>query len=311
MIPLIVLAASTRAVAMPNFAFTGAAFSQAGQKGSGAAAKEEKLKITDKKVGTGTAVKQFDVVTVDYTGTLTNGKVFDSSLTAGRKPFELVVGIGAVIKGWDEGLIGMKVGGIRSLVIPPSLAYGARGAGDVIPPNSTINFDVTLRTIETPEKALTIKTETAGVGKPAKLGDKISFEFVACLKDGKVIADNNAPNPATDLTLEPSSIVEGMTLALVGMKAGEIRTVKIPAALGFGEDAHGMIPANSDLFVRIAMLSVKDEKAKVRPVIKAIIPAPADASGKAKGDTGAKTDSNGAGTQKESGNTDGKTGGNN
>jgi FKBP-type peptidyl-prolyl cis-trans isomerase len=86
-------------------------------------------------------------VKVDYTGWLVNGKKFDSSVGTG-KPFELTLGNGDVIKGWDEGIAGMKVGGKRQLRIPPDLAYGERGYPGAIPPNATLIFDVRLVGVE-------------------------------------------------------------------------------------------------------------------------------------------------------------------
>ena len=101
------------------------------------------LKYEDVKVGTGETATAGRTVSVHYTGWLTDGKKFDSSKDRG-KPFEFPLGGGRVIKGWDEGVEGMKVGGVRKLTIPASLGYGSRGAGGVIPPDATLVFDVEL-----------------------------------------------------------------------------------------------------------------------------------------------------------------------
>ncbi len=108
-----------------------------------AAAASPGLVSKDLAVGNGAAVKSGDKVKVHYVGTLTDGTEFDSSRPRGT-PFEFEVGKGRVIKGWDQGLIGMKVGGKRKLTIPPDLAYGDRGAGGKIPPKSTLVFEIEL-----------------------------------------------------------------------------------------------------------------------------------------------------------------------
>ena len=105
------------------------------------------LQITDSQLGTGPEARKGQNVSVHYTGWLYNdgqqGAKFDSSRDRGQ-PFQFPLGAGRVIKGWDEGVAGMKVGGQRTLIIPPELGYGARGAGHVIPPNATLKFDVEL-----------------------------------------------------------------------------------------------------------------------------------------------------------------------
>jgi FKBP-type peptidyl-prolyl cis-trans isomerase len=101
------------------------------------------LKIEDLKVGTGAEAKAGQHVTVHYVGTLTSGSKFDSSRDR-NEGFDFTLGAGQVIKGWDQGVAGMKVGGLRKLTIPPELGYGARGFPPVIPPNSTLVFEVEL-----------------------------------------------------------------------------------------------------------------------------------------------------------------------
>jgi len=105
------------------------------------------LKYVDQAVGTGDAAVAGKNVSVHYTGWLENGKKFDSSVDRGQ-PFSFPLGAGRVIKGWDEGVQGMKVGGKRKLTIPSDLGYGSRGAGGVIPPNATLIFDVELLRVQ-------------------------------------------------------------------------------------------------------------------------------------------------------------------
>ena len=101
------------------------------------------LEITDEVCGDGTVAEAGKLVTVHYVGKLEDGTKFDSSLDRGQ-PFEFLLGGGMVIQGWDEGIVGMAIGGKRTLVIPPELGYGAEGAGEVIPPDATLIFDVEL-----------------------------------------------------------------------------------------------------------------------------------------------------------------------
>jgi FKBP-type peptidyl-prolyl cis-trans isomerase FkpA len=105
------------------------------------------LKYVEQNVGEGAEAKAGQAVTVHYTGWLTDGTKFDSSLDR-RQPFSFPLGAGRVIRGWDEGVAGMKVGGKRRLIIPSALGYGARGAGGVIPPNAELIFEVELLSVK-------------------------------------------------------------------------------------------------------------------------------------------------------------------
>lgn len=125
---------------------TGSTSPSASSAASTAAPKGE-LKITDVKVGKGPEAVDGKKVTVHYTGTLENGTKFDSSKDRGT-PFPFILGSGMVISGWEKGVLGMKEGGVRKLVIPSHLAYGERSVGGVIPPNSTLLFEIELLKVE-------------------------------------------------------------------------------------------------------------------------------------------------------------------
>jgi FKBP-type peptidyl-prolyl cis-trans isomerase FkpA len=107
------------------------------------------LQIQDLEVGAGPIAKSGDTVSVHYTGYLTDGTKFDSSLDR-NQPFTFTLGSGQVIAGWDEGVAGMQAGGKRKLTIPPDLGYGSTGAGEIIPPNATLVFEVELLEINAP-----------------------------------------------------------------------------------------------------------------------------------------------------------------
>ena len=115
--------------------------------GSGKPNMDTQLKIEDEVLGTGAEALAGKKVTVNYVGTLTDGTKFDSSYDRGT-PFSFTLGAGEVIKGWDQGVAGMKIGGKRKLTIPPELGYGPTGAGGVIPPNATLVFEVELLKVE-------------------------------------------------------------------------------------------------------------------------------------------------------------------
>ena len=106
------------------------------------------LIIEDIELGQGSEANEYNKITVNYTGKLEDGSIFDSSLKKGRSPFTFTLGVGSVIKGWDLGVKGMKVGGKRKLTIPPELGYGDRGAGSIIPPGAKLVFEIDLLSVE-------------------------------------------------------------------------------------------------------------------------------------------------------------------
>ena len=110
---------------------------------------ENGLIVEELIVGDGDEAQDYSKVVVNYTGTLEDGSIFDSSLKPGREPFTFTLGAGSVIKGWDLGVKGMKVGGKRKLTIPADLGYGNQGSGNVIPPGATLIFEVELLEVET------------------------------------------------------------------------------------------------------------------------------------------------------------------
>lgn len=143
---------------------------------AGNVALAEDLKIEVIRGGDGDIAEIGQRVTVHYEGRLTDDNVFDSSRPRG-KPFSFILGASQVIKGWDQGVVGMKIGEVRRLTIPADLAYGAAGAGDVIPPNATLVFDI----------------ELLAVTAPVVLGQATSGDLMKAREDGVIIVDIRRP----------------------------------------------------------------------------------------------------------------------
>jgi peptidylprolyl isomerase len=211
------------------------------------------LKYVDLVAGTGDSPTPTDAVTVQYTGTLENGTVFDASrLHEGGGPASFT--LNTVIKGWIEGLSTMRVGGVRKLVIPPDLAYGDHSVGaGVIPPNSTLIFVVEL--LDIPK--VKIDDTQVGTGAEAIDGATVVVSYTGKLADGTLF-DSTAGRQPFDFVMGSNQVIPGWNQGLRGMKVGGKRTMTIPPGLAYGaQGAEGAVPPNSALVFEVELLNVK------------------------------------------------------
>ncbi|MBP6900849.1 MAG: FKBP-type peptidyl-prolyl cis-trans isomerase [Burkholderiaceae bacterium] len=227
------------------------------------------LQIVDTQPGTGAEAQAGQPVTVHYTGWLHDpaaadgrGRKFDSSKDRGE-PFEFELGAGMVIRGWDEGVQGMKVGGTRVLTIPPELGYGARGAGGVIPPNATLVFEVEL--LAEPERQpLQITDLVEGSGAEAGVGQRVTVHYTGWLFDegapqqrGRKFDSSKDRGDPFRFQLGAGMVIRGWDDGVQGMKVGGTRVLVIPPELGYGpRGAGGVIPPNATLVFEVELLGV-------------------------------------------------------
>ncbi len=211
------------------------------------------LKYVDEIVGAGDTPQPGDYVVVHYTGILQDGTKFDSSLDRGE-PFVFQIGVGKVIPGWDEGVGSMKVGGKRRLIIPPELGYGERGAGDVIPPNATLIFDVELLDIP----RVQVEDIEEGDGAVAEEGDTIAVHYTGTLEDETKFDSSLDRNEPFEFALGAGQVIPGWDIGLQGMKVGGKRHLTIPPELAYGSrGAGGVIPPNATLIFEVELLEIK------------------------------------------------------
>jgi peptidylprolyl isomerase len=224
------------------------------------------LGYIDEEEGTGEMPKTGQTCLVHYTGWLwennAKGKKFDSSRDRNAS-FAFPVGERSVIKGWDEGVATMKVGGKRGLLIPPGLAYGARGAAGVIPPNATLFFEVELLGVMKKSKSgLEYRDIKVGDGPSPKTGQTCVVHYTGWLWEknfkGKKFDSSVDRGQLFPFPLGRKNVIAGWDEGVSTMKVGGKRELLIPPALGYGAGGYpGAIPPNATLCFEIELLDVK------------------------------------------------------
>ena len=229
------------------------------------------LKYVELKIGPGDVAKKGDRVRVHYTGWLKDGKKFDSSVDR-KEPFVFELGAGEVIKGWDEGVAGMKEGSKRKLTVPSKLAYGSKGFGKVIPPDAELTFDVELLKIlpvlkpADITKAKIITTDSGlkyvdlaeGKGDAAKKGDTIVVHYTGWLqKNGKQFDSSLDVGEPIEFKVGAGKVIKGWDEGLIGMKAGAKRQLIIPSDLAYGDKGDDVIPPKSVLVFDVELVEIK------------------------------------------------------
>jgi len=232
-----------------------------------------KLVITDIADGTGAGAAAGDLLAVHYVGVLSSdGTRFDGNF--GSSPFSFTLGKNQVIKGWDEGLVGMKAGGMRQLDIPADLAYGDSGSGDIIKPGAALSFVVEMvgiipATNPADEPKLTIAGAAAsstlqskdlveGKGKVIAAGDTVAVHIVAYRGDtGEKITSTWPEGAPVSLTLEEGGSLPGIIKGVPGMKVGGRRQITIPFADAFGPEGNKemKLPAKTDLVLVVDLIA--------------------------------------------------------
>ncbi|MCB0045661.1 MAG: FKBP-type peptidyl-prolyl cis-trans isomerase [Caldilineaceae bacterium] len=241
--------------------------------GDNAITTESGLQYVEEVAGDGRAAEAGDKVFVHYTGMLDDGTVFDSSYDRGQ-PISFVLGMGQVISGWDEGIDLMAIGGKARLIIPPELAYGATGAGGVIPPDATLTFDVELVDVQdgppgspdapeevaddayvTTDSGLQYADLVEGEGEAAQAGDTVVMNYTGWLEDGTKFDSSLDRGDPFVFTLGAGQVIQGWDEGIQGMKPGGKRQLVIPAELGYGDrGAGGVIPPGATLIFDVEYL---------------------------------------------------------
>ncbi len=228
-----------------------------------------RLVTQDIAIGTGTQAGVGDVLEVNYVGALlSDGTEFDASWNRSQT-FFVPIGMGAVIPGWDQGIVGMREGGRRVLITPPDLAYGSSGAGSSIPPDATLVFVVDLVAVldlqppaipEPTEVGALLEVEdlVAGTGDPVESGDTVTVHYLGTLTDGTVFDASWRRGMPFTTTIGVGMVIPGWDQGIVGMREGGRRLLKIPSDLAYGERGSGAaIPPDTPLLFVVDLIRIQ------------------------------------------------------
>ncbi|KAJ7416874.1 peptidyl-prolyl cis-trans isomerase FKBP10 [Pitangus sulphuratus] len=223
--------------------------------------KNDKLQVTtvSKPKRCNRTVENSDFVRYHYNGTLLDGTPFDSSYSKGST-YDTYVGTGWLIKGMDQGLLGMCAGEKRSIIIPPFLAYGEKGYGTVIPPQASLVFSVLLVDFHNPKDGVFL--EHLEVPEPCKrravTGDFVRYHYNGTLMDGTLFDSSHDYEKPQEVTLGANKVIEGLNSGLLDMCVGERRVLIIPPHLGHGESGARGVPGSAVLRFEVELISMEE-----------------------------------------------------
>ena len=218
---------------------------------------------TDLAVGTGELVQNETTLIVAWEGRLPDGSVFDSSELQGEDLI-FTLGVGKVVAGLDEGIQGMRIGGKRTIEIPPSKAFGRQGSclengSCPVPGNTTVTYEV-----EVKSRMSTVRIEeiVPGVGNIAEVDDLLQVQYVGALQSGTVFdasEQHGGPTAVLQFRLGNNEVIQGWEIGIAGMRPGGSRLLTIPPELAYRGVANGRVPAWSVLIFRVDLITIVDE----------------------------------------------------